>query len=156
MNNEKLIEQIRAMRPWHHDIEVNEELSTGKVFSPDGTLLPADNDKVSMISPRGRFESRANKLYPDGMAGKRFLDCACNAGAYCFYARELGAEMSYGFDVRKHWIDQAKFVQENRQGFPADRIEFQEMDLYDLPSQDLQSFDFTYFSGIKFKHVFRF
>ena len=152
MNNEKLIEQIRAMRPWHHDIEVNEELSTGKVFSPDGTLLPADNDKVSMISPRGRFESRANKLYPDGMAGKRFLDCACNAGAYCFYARELGAEMSYGFDVRKHWIDQAKFVQENRQGFPADRIEFQEMDLYDLPSQDLQSFDFTYFSGI-FYHL---
>ena len=152
MDNEQLVEQIRAMRPWHHDIEINDGVSTGKVFSPDGKLLPADNDNVSLISPRGLFESRAEALYPHGLSGKRFLDCACNAGAYCFYARELGADFSFGFDVRKHWIDQAQFVQQNRQGFPTDQIEFREMDLYDLPTLNLEPFDYTYFSGI-FYHL---
>jgi len=152
MDKDQLVEQVRAMRPWHQDIEINDQVSTGKAFSPDGKLLPADNDNVSLISPRLRFERRAEVLYPDGLSGKRFLDCACNAGAYCFYARELGADFSFGFDVRKHWVDQARFVQEQRQGFPADRIEFREMDLYDLPKLELEPFDYTYFSGI-FYHL---
>ena len=152
MEQEQLIEKIRAMRPWHHDIQVNSGVSTGKVFSPDGTLLPADNDNVSLISPRDGFETRMRQIYPDGMVGKRFLDCACNAGAYCFYARELGADLAYGFDVRKHWIDQANFVKTHREGFPTDNIEFREKDLYDVPKLELEPFDFTYFSGI-FYHL---
>ena len=37
-NQEQLVEQIKAMAPWHHDIELFDGFSTGKVFSPDGKL----------------------------------------------------------------------------------------------------------------------
>lgn len=152
MEHQQLVDQIVALRPWHHDIEINSEVTTGQVFSPEGRLLPEENDGVSLISPRSRFEARAGVLYPQGMQGVRFLDCACNAGAYCFYAREMEADFAFGFDVREHWIDQAKFVQQHRTGYPTDRIEFRVMDLYDLPKLDLEPFDFTYFSGI-FYHL---
>lgn len=149
---ESLRQQIESMRPWHHDIGITKSLSTGQVFSPTGSLLAHENDGVSLISPREGFVDRFKSLYPSGLTGKRFLDCACNAGAYCFYARELDAEHTLGFDVRKHWIDQAKFVQQHRQVGPTDRIEFREMDLYDLGKQGLEPFDFTFFSGI-FYHL---
>ena len=92
------------------------------------------------------------EVYPSGLTGKRFLDCACNAGAYCFFARELGADYSFGFDVRQHWIDQAEFVRQHRVVGPVDHIEFRQLDLYDLPRLDPGEFDLTYFSGI-FYHL---
>lgn len=151
-DREQLTEQILSMRPWHHDIELFDDFSTGKVFSPDGKLQPEDNDGVSLISPRVRFFSRLNKLYPNGLSGKHFLDCACNGGAYCFWARELDAERVVGFDVREHWINQANFVKEHRTVQPVDRIDFHVQDLYDIPKLELAPFDMTYFSGI-FYHL---
>ena len=47
MEDETLKEQVTSMRPWHHDIELNERLSTGKVFSPSGELERPQNDGVS-------------------------------------------------------------------------------------------------------------
>lgn len=152
MDNDGLREHIASMRPWHHDIELNQQVSTGKVFSPDGTLPRQENDGVSLIATRPRFMRLAGQLFPGGMSGKRFLDCACNAGAYCFHARELDAEYALGFDVRSHWIDQARFVQGHRTIQPTDRIMFHEWDLLDLPSKNLDPFDFIYFSGI-FYHL---
>ncbi len=149
---EWLVEQILALRPWHHDIELTDNLDTGKVFSPEGRLLPKDNDGVSLISPRDRFFTRVQSLYPHGLAGKRFLDCACNGGAYCFYAREMDADFSVGFDIRGHWIKQAKFVQKYRTVSPTDRIQFMTMDLYEVPQQNLDRFDLVYFSGL-FYHL---
>lgn len=147
-----LIEQIKKLAPWHHDIQLTSELSTGVVFSADGTLPPAENDGVSLISPDQRFVRRVNSLFPNGMKGARFLDCACNGGAYCFLSRQHGADFSVGFDVRPHWVDQARFVQEHRTVHPTDRIEFHVSDLYDLPNKNLEPFDLTYFSGL-FYHL---
>jgi SAM-dependent methyltransferase len=148
----ELTAQIEEMRPWHHDIELFDEFSTGKVFSPDGKLTGAENDGVSLISPRKAFLKRLGRLYPDGMAGKSFLDCACNGGGYCFWAREKGIQRAVGFDVREHWIAQAKFVQQYRTAHPTDRIKFHVMDLYDVPDLELPSFDMTFFSGL-FYHL---
>lgn len=147
-----LIDKIRAMAPWHHDIQLTPTISTGKVFSETGRLSQAKNDGVSLISPRVRFLRQLDRLYPDGLTGLRFLDCACNAGGYCFWARERDAELAVGFDVRQHWIDQAKFVAENRTVEPVDRIEFFQSDLHDLPKRNLEPFDLVYFSGI-FYHL---
>ena len=147
-----LIEEIKKLAPWHHDIRLTQEFSTGLVFSPERVLQPGENQGVSLISPDKRFLRRAKCLYPDGMGGIRFLDCACNGGAYCFLARQLGAELAVGFDVRDHWISQAKFVQQHRQIHPTDRIEFHVADLYDLPKKNLDSFHLTYFSGL-FYHL---
>lgn len=151
-NREQLAEEIRAMRPWHHDIELFDDFTTGKVFSPDGKLTRPENDGVSLISPRARFFGRMKQLFPQGLEGKDFLDCACNAGAYCFWARELEANRVVGFDVREHWINQARFVQKHRTIQPVDRIEFHVQDLYDVPRLGLDPFDMTYFSGI-FYHL---
>lgn len=147
-----LVPLIRDLAPWHHDIQITESLSSGLVFSPTRTLLPGENEGVSLISPDRRFFRTMNAVYPDSMSGVRFLDCACNAGAYCFLARQLDAEFSMGFDVREHWINQGRLVQKHRTTQPVDRIELQVADLYDLPSKKLEKFDFTYFSGI-FYHL---
>lgn len=151
-SREELIAQIKELGPWHHNLRLTPDLTTGEIFSPQGELLPKDNDGVSLISPQSRFFARVNSIYPDGLAGRRFLDCACNAGAYCFFARELDCEQAVGFDVREHWIRQARFVQQNRTVHPTDRIDFRLLDLYDLPAQGFSPFDFVYFSGI-FYHL---
>jgi SAM-dependent methyltransferase len=148
----ELTKQIEAMRPWHHDIALFDDFSTGSVFSPDGKLDRNDNDGVSLISPRNWFLKQLDTLYPDGMSGKRFLDCACNGGGYCFWARERDIEHGVGFDVREHWIEQAKFVQKHRTMEPTDRLEFHVMDLYDLPRRNFKPFDMTFFSGL-FYHL---
>ncbi len=111
-----------------------------------------NNDNVSMIDPAQRFQTVAGLIYPDGLAGKRFLDCACNAGAYCFQARETGAESTFGFDVREHWIRQAEFVRQHRTAGPVDRMTFRVCDLMELPDQDVGPVDFTLFKGI-FYHL---
>lgn len=155
--NSDLSESIKQLAPWHHDIELSESISTGKVFHSSGTLPADDNDGVSLISPRRFFTRRVRSLFGgvsdrDMLSGKSFLDCACNAGAYCFLAREFGASRSVGFDVREHWINQAKFVQQHRTYANTDNIEFFVSDLYDIPGRKLPSFDLTYFSGI-FYHL---
>ena len=140
------------MGPWHHDIHLFDDFTTGRVFSRDGTLTRNDNEGVSLISPRSRYLSRLDTIFPEGMSGKSFLDCACNGGGYCFWTRERDLARGVGFDVREHWIRQAKFVQEHRNVFPTDRLEFHVLDLYDVPKRDFEPFDMTYFSGI-FYHL---
>jgi SAM-dependent methyltransferase len=149
---DELVAEIKRLGPWHHDIQITDDLCTGEVFSPTRQLQPPQNEGVSLISPREGFLKNLKLLFPDGLEGRRFLDCACNAGAYCFFARELGADFAFGFDVRKHWVDQADFILANRVVAPVDRVEIRELDLYDLPKQDLEPFDITYFSGI-FYHL---
>jgi SAM-dependent methyltransferase len=79
------------------------------------------------------------------------LDCACNSGAYLFWAKELGAGRCFGFDAREHWIEQARFLAEHR----SDRLEdlsFGVHDLYEVPSLELEPFDLALFHGI-FYHL---
>ena len=150
-DTERLLEEIRALRPWHLDIPLTESLSTGSAFAAK-TLEREDNAGVSLISPRDACVNFVSRLFDGSLSGKSFLDCACNSGGYCFFARELGAERCFGFDVRKHWIDQARFVQRHRTVAPVDKIEFREMDLADLASLQLEPFDFVLFKGI-FYHL---
>lgn len=151
-SDEWIIDRIREMRPWHHNIQIRDGLSVANAFGGEPRLARDENDGVSLIDTSEKFCERMLGVYPAGMQGKRFLDCACNGGIYCFLARELGAEYVYGFDVRDHWIKQADFIKEHRTAAPTDNIDFEVMDLYDLPGKDLEPFEFTYFSGI-FYHL---
>ena len=148
----QLTKQIKELQPWHHDIQLFDDFSTGLVFSPDRKLAPAENDGVSLISPRKRFLAQLDRIYPDGMGNKSFLDCACNGGGYCFWSRERDIARGVGFDVREHWIRQAKWTQTHRTSYPTDRLEFHVLDLYNLPDMGYEPFDMTYFSGI-FYHL---
>jgi tRNA (mo5U34)-methyltransferase len=90
-------------------------------------------------------------IYPGGLERRSVLDCACNNGAFLFAARELGAGRCVGFDVREHWINQARFLVRHR-GEPAHDLHFKNLDLYELPALDLDPFDITFFAGI-FYHL---
>jgi len=135
-----LEKRIRDLAPWHLEVEVQPGLTTA--VGVDG-----DNDDVSFFDDRSRFRTLIAEAVPQGLDGRRFLDCACNCGAYSLWARELGASECFGFDVREHWIEQAHFLAEQR-GEQCCRFEV--CDLYDLP--ELEPFDVTLFKGI-FYHL---
>lgn len=144
----ELKEGISHLGPWHLDVQVTPEVSTRAFLE-----APAEgSDRVSFIDLRPGWIEKVRKIYPEGLQGRSLLECACNCGAYSFWAKELGAGETFGFDVRQHWIDQARFLQENRTVGPADRMNFEVMDLYDLPKRGLEPFDVTMFKGI-FYHL---
>jgi len=132
----QLQNQIAELGPWHQNIEIKDGIST----------FP----KVGGGRRRG-FQQLMRQIWPDGLSGKTFIDSACNAGAYCFWAKELGASETFGFDVREEWIRQARLVLDNREG-PTDGMTFERMDLYDIPSIGDRRFDIAWFSGI-FYHL---
>ena len=149
--HQTLIDEIRQLGPWHHNIQLTPDLEIMDAYD-ESESRRENNDNISLISSRPSFEYKSRLIYPDGLKGKRFLDCACNAGGYCFWASELGADAAYGFDVRDHWIKQARFVQQNRTVAPVDNIQFETCDLMSLPDRNLEPADFTLFKGI-FYHL---
>jgi tRNA (mo5U34)-methyltransferase len=143
-----LKEEISHMGPWHLDVQVTPEVSTKAILE-----APAEgSEQVSFVDVRPGWVEKMRAIYPDGLQGRSLLECACNCGAYSFWAKEMGAGETFGFDVRQHWIDQAHFLQQNRTVGPTDGMHFEIMDLYDLPKRGLEPFDITMFKGI-FYHL---
>lgn len=138
------IEQLRALAPWHFDIPVGLDLRTAD--GNDQLDIP-----VNAVDPK-KIGKLLATIYPEGLAGKRFLDVACNGGCYSLLARDMGAEYVLGFDVRDHWINQAKFLRDNLPG-RRDAIRFEQCDL--LEADKLigeERFDICLFKGI-FYHL---
>jgi SAM-dependent methyltransferase len=145
---EDLRREIERLGPWHLEVDVTPEVST-RSWTKALNEEDADNaERVPFIDPRPHFEGLARRVYPKGLEGRSFLDCACNCGGYTFVAKDLGAGRCFGFDVREHWIDQARFLLRHRTVGRTDGIRFEACDLYDLPGKGLQTFDITLFKGI--------
>jgi SAM-dependent methyltransferase len=102
---------------------------------------------VSFWDFRPGFRDVIHSVYPDP-AGRSFLDCACNCGGYLYWMKEMGAGRCFGFDVREHWIRQAKFLAEHR----PEEVEAVVCDLYDVPKLGLEPFDIVQFKGL-FYHL---
>lgn len=147
MNAQELSDRIVRLGPWHHDVEVVPGIRTGGSAPPGA--YPPELGRPSVIRPERALAWLVREVYPEGLAGRSFLDCACNAGGYLFAATGLGAGRCFGFDVREHWIDQARFLAEH---LPSANIEFATLDLASLPGLDLGTFDVTLFNGI-FYHL---
>jgi tRNA (mo5U34)-methyltransferase len=146
-----LREQIIRLGPWHLDVQVTPDVSTRVSFEALNATYPASAGQVSFISPRKRFLDVMRSIYPLGLQGRSVMDCACNCGGYLFWAKEFGAGDCLGFDVREHWIDQARFLAAHRTE-ASDRIRFDVCDLYDLPKTARKPSDITIFKGI-FYHL---
>ncbi len=108
----------------------------------------ADHEHVIAIDP-DELRSTLEHLYPEGLAGRSFLDVGCNAGGYSFLARSLGASRTLGFDVREHWIRQARFVGEHWDG-DTSNMRFEVAHIHDVDLSD--GFDLTLFKGV-FYHL---
>ena len=139
--------EIRRLGPWHHDVEILPGLRTGACTASEA--YPPELGKPTLLRPLTNLRYLADDLFPDGFAGRSFLDCACNAGGYVFAARALGAGRCFGFDARERWIEQARFLSRY---FDTGDIEFRACALRDLPELGLEPADVTFFSGI-FYHL---
>jgi tRNA (mo5U34)-methyltransferase len=147
MNPADLRAEIVRLGPWHHDVEIAAGIRTGEPAPPG--RYPPQLGSPTVVRPELWMASLLEDVFPDGLAGRSFLDCACNAGGYLFAAAPLGAGRSFGFDVRDHWISQARFLARH---LPSDNIEFATCDLMSLPDLGLEPFDITLFMGI-FYHL---
>jgi SAM-dependent methyltransferase len=150
MDEAGLREEIIRLGPWHFDIEVAHGLTTAVSLEAPPETYPESFGEVSFQDIRVEHRVHLKNLYPDGLDGRTVLDCACNSGGYLFWSRELGAGRCFGFDAREHWIRQARFIQEHRPD--AGDMQFEVIDLYDLPERGLEPFDLTIFKGI-FYHL---
>ena len=147
-DTEDLISEGRALAPWHLAFDVNSELNTRDFGDAEHS---ADFGHITMLEREDLFGGTLGKVFPGGLAGRSVLDCACNCGAYLFFAKEAGAGRCLGFDLREHWIEQARFLANHRER-PTDDMRFEVSDLYDLPALDPGRFDVTLFLGI-FYHL---
>lgn len=141
-----LRDEIAALGPWHHDVEVTPGVRTGA--EPARWPREAAAGSPSLIDP-ARAMAVLDPLFPNGLEGRSFLDCGCNAGGYVFAAKQRGAGRCFGFDARDHWIDQAKFLARH---LPSDDIAFRTMTLDALAAAKPEPFDVTWFSGL-FYHL---
>jgi tRNA (mo5U34)-methyltransferase len=134
--------EILRLGPWHHDIEIAPGIRTGAPVPP-GTYAP-ELGKPTVI--RTDFLAQLyTDVYPGGLAGRSMLDCACNAGGFLFNAAQNGAGRSFGFDVREHWIEQARFLARH---LASENIQFSVRNLMSLRELGLEPFDLTLFSGL--------
>lgn len=143
---DQLIARMRELSPWHLDFEVAAGVRTSAGNPP--SLGGLDHRGRVLIDP-GRLRGIIESLYPKGLAGKSFLDVGCNSGGYCFLANSLGASRTLGFDAREHWIRQAEFVKEHRDG-DSETLQFVVGKLADVDLSD--GYDLTLFKGI-FYHL---
>lgn len=142
LSDAELRAEILRLGPWHHDFEIAPGIRTGAPV-PSGTY-PADLGTPTVIKTDG-WAKLLGAVYPEGLAGRSMLDCACNAGGFLFTSAGIGAGRSFGFDVREHWIEQARFLARH---LPSEHIQFAVHDLMSLPELKLEPFDVTLFSGI--------
>lgn len=135
------------------DIRLTEDLTTAEVFPDGGPWVDRTrNWGVSLINPRAAFLKRMDQIYPAGLHGRTMLDCGCNAAGCCFWAAERGIAAATGFDVREHWIRQARFVQAQRTIASTKPVRVFVADLADLPQRRLEPSDIVLFRGL-FSHL---
>ena len=151
MTSRELRDEVIRLGPWHIEIEITPEVSTAVYLEAPPVAYAEEASKIAFHNPREGFLRRLHRAFPDGLEGRSVLDCACNCGAFLFYAKEAGAGRCLGFDVREHWINQARFLAEHRER-PAGDMRFEVSDLYDLPLLEPGRFDLTLFLGI-FYHL---
>ncbi len=140
----ELEEQIRALGPWHIKVKVAPGVTT-EAGRGEGPGAPTFHD------PGPKARRLLADVYPEGLAGRSFLDHACNCGAYSLIARDAGAGRILGYDAREHWLRQAEFLRA-RLAPRYDDVEFRRMGVADLASLAPERFDVSWFAGI-FYHL---
>jgi len=124
----ELLKQVESLAPWHMKVDLGNGLFTSGKSDPK--------------SVTGVLE----RVYPQGLEGRSFLDAGCNCGATCFAVKKMGAGKVLGVDVRPHWMKQAEFLKTQ---LPSDDIEFK---LCHANEVDVEPFDIVAFKGL-FYHL---
>jgi SAM-dependent methyltransferase len=147
----QLRQELIRLGPWHYEVAVAGGVQTSDVA---GDVVRVDGDglgAIAFLDVREGFQRILLDVYPEGLEGRSVLDCACNCGAYSFWAKEIGAGACLGFDAREHWIEQARFLAAQREA-PSDGMRFEVCDVYNVADVAQERFDVTLFQGI-FYHL---
>lgn len=147
-NPDELRAEIRRLGPWHQDLEIAPGVRTGE-RGPDESPDSLGIGHGVILQPGQVLTSLMRDVFPNGFEGRSVLDCGCNAGGYLYEAKRLGAGRCFGFDVREHWLNQARFLARH---LPSEGIEFDQLDLLALRERNLEPFDVTLFYGL-FYHL---
>lgn len=145
MRAEALREEMERLGPWHHDVEIAPGVSTMGVRR----ATDPDHRFEEHYSPDQMMDHLLGSVYPGGLQGRSFLDCACNSGGHSIAAVRHGAGRGFAFDARQHWVDQAEFLARH---CGAPELSVKRCELNDLPGLGLEPFDVTLFAGI-FYHL---
>lgn len=143
MNNEELIKQMDALKPWHQIVQITPDLST--------EIYEGQYEGKKMVSHKSTGQFISN-VYKENMINKTMLDCGCNAGSHLFESAKIGIKSGMGFDVRELWINQANWLKNNITIHRTDHLEFKIMNIYDIPKNNIGKFDVTMYSGLLY-HV---
>src|SRR5688572_14220561 len=104
MDADELRAEIERLEPWLQAIELAPGISTA---TPGHPRAAGEAAFLEPSSPVKMGNGRTRRLFPDGMAGRSMLECGCIAGGHISAAVARGAGRCFGFDARRHWIDQA-------------------------------------------------
>jgi tRNA (mo5U34)-methyltransferase len=126
--------EVATLGPWFHNLHL-----------PGGVQTAPDHPLGDF--PRYKWQHMAAEL-PQDLAGCAALDIGCNAGFYSFELARRGARVT-AIDTGERYLSQASWAAQ-KLGL-AGRIQFQRMDVYDLPALK-RTFDLVLFLGV-FYHL---
>jgi len=131
----RLRREMEALGPWFHNLHL------------PGGLQTAPDHFIGGDFPAFKWE-QIRSCVPQDLDGWRVLDVGCNAGFYSFELARRGASV-LAIDVDAQYLAQARWAA--RQFGLLDRIEFREMQVYDL-ARSAERFDLVWFMGV-FYHL---
>jgi tRNA (mo5U34)-methyltransferase len=134
MNNKRVLDDIRRLGPWFHNIHLSDTIQT----FPNHHFGDFPNWKWQQLAPH----------LPANLRGWRVLDIGCNAGFYSFELARRGAEV-LGIDGNPHFLAQARWAVD-RLGL-SDACRFECRQVYDLARMNGQ-WDLILFMGV-FYHL---
>lgn len=125
MNESELKEKIDSLKPWFHNIRLdNLETIPGETKS---------DRQWSIIEP----------YLPKDLTGKDVVDLGCNAGYFSIKMLERGANV-LGVDESKRYLDQAKFATD----YLNFKMDFELKNVYDFALGNQKKFNFSFFFGV--------
>lgn len=125
---ESLKDQIEALGPWFHNLQI-------------GNLETAPNHFLGDY-PRFKWEG-FKQILPEDLQGCSVLDIGCNAGFYSLEMKRRNAGRVVGIDSDPHYLRQARFAAEH---FEME-IEFRQMSVYEVGKLG-ERFDLVIFMGV--------
>jgi len=140
MTEGQLRERVRELAPFHHAVELPHGVST---YVADKAHRPVERTRVDSIMRHGW--PQLLQACGGTLKGKRVLDVACNCGGFTVQAIKAGADYALGIDIVDRYLDQANFI---REALGYENMEFRKVDVYDLSTQSVGSFDVVLCFGI--------
>lgn len=127
LSREELEARIKSFDYWHYPMDFGEG-------------LVVNENSRSKLDLRAFVWPAVLDLCGGSLQGMRVLDVGCNAGFWSFEAHKSGAEYVLGIDARPVHMQQAALVRDALE-ISADRVEFRQMDLYDLSPDVIGQYD---------------